>query len=129
MGFSASVRDCYTNVLLMSELGGIAIHAADRDPEDTGHRRGGPVPSNPELLAPFIRSVRNRDGAAQPDRWSATVEIDARSAFRAVTSWPDCATVDWAYVPRFYDPIPRKTVRFSRSADSREEVPEELSPA
>ena len=54
LGFSLQYEICYTNVLTMLDLGGIALHAEDRGPDDTLVIAGGPGAQNPELLAPFI---------------------------------------------------------------------------
>ena len=54
IGFSLQYEICYTNVLTMLDLGKIALHAADRGPDDTLVIAGGPGGQNPELLAPFV---------------------------------------------------------------------------
>ncbi len=54
LGFSLQYEICYTNVLTMLDLGKIALHAADRGPDDTLVIAGGPGGQNPELLAPFV---------------------------------------------------------------------------
>src|ERR1700746_1267705 len=54
IGFSLQYEICYTNVLTMLDLGGIPLHAQDRDDDDTLVIAGGPGGQNPELLAPFI---------------------------------------------------------------------------
>ncbi len=54
LGFSLQYEICYTNVLTMLDLGGLALHAEDAGPDDTLVIAGGPGAQNPELLAPFI---------------------------------------------------------------------------
>ena len=54
LGFSLQYEICYTNVLTMLDLGGIALHAEDAVADDTLVIAGGPGAQNPELLAPFI---------------------------------------------------------------------------
>ena len=54
IGFSLQYEICYSNVLTMLDLGGIALHAEDRGADDTLVIAGGPGAQNPELLAPFV---------------------------------------------------------------------------
>ena len=54
LGFSLQYEICYTNVLTMLDLGGIALKAEDRGPLDTLVIAGGPGAQNPELLAAYV---------------------------------------------------------------------------
>jgi radical SAM family uncharacterized protein/radical SAM-linked protein len=54
VGFSLQYELTYTNVLLMLDLGGIALRAADRAPGDPYVIAGGPTATHPEPLAPFV---------------------------------------------------------------------------
>jgi radical SAM family uncharacterized protein len=106
LGFSLQYEICYTNVLTMLDLGGLPLHAEDRGPDDTLVIAGGPGAQNPELLAPFVDLFVVGDGepslpvvcslwkSMQGDPSLSREEKLARIA----------ASVDWAYVPRFYEP-------------------------
>jgi radical SAM family uncharacterized protein len=107
VGFSLQYEICYTNVLTMLELGDIPLHAGERGPDDPLVIAGGPGAQNPELLAPFIDLFVIGDGEPSLpvvcELWRAmkddpTLSRDERLARIA-------GSVDWAYVPRFYDPI------------------------
>ncbi len=50
VGFSLQYEICYTNVLTMLDLGGIALHAEDRGPDDTLVIAGGPARRTPSCL-------------------------------------------------------------------------------
>jgi radical SAM family uncharacterized protein len=107
VGFSLQYEICYTNVLTMLELGGIPLHAEDRGPDDALVIAGGPGAQNPELLAPYVDLFVVGDGepslpivcrlwkAMQGDPSLSREDKLARIASEA----------NWAYVPRFYEPI------------------------
>ncbi len=107
IGFSLQYEISYTNVLTMLDLGGIPLHADERGDDDTLVIAGGPGAQNPELLAPFIDLFVIGDG--EP---SLPIVCDM---WRAMKGDPDlsredklariAASVDWAYVPRFYRPV------------------------
>ena len=105
LGFSLQYEICYTNVLTMLDLGGVPLHAEDRGPDDTLVIAGGPGAQNPELLAPYIDLFVIGDGEPSLpivcDMWKAmqgdpTLTREDKLARIA-------SSVDWAYVPRFYD--------------------------
>ena len=106
MGFSLQYEICYTNVLTMLDLGGIALHAADRGPDDTLVIAGGPGGQNPELLAPFIDLFVIGDGEPSLpvvcDLWR---DLKGSGLSRADKLARIAGSVAWAYVPRFYEPI------------------------
>jgi radical SAM family uncharacterized protein len=106
LGFSLQYEICYTNVLTMLDLGGVALHAEDRGPDDVLVIAGGPGAQNPELLAPYIDLFVVGDGEPSLpvvcDLWKSmqgdpTLSREEKLARIA-------GAVDWAYVPRFYEP-------------------------
>src|SRR5271165_2838852 len=62
VGFSLQFELTYTNVLLMLDLGGIPLRAADRGEGDPLVVAGGPTATHPEPLAPFLDAVVIGDG-------------------------------------------------------------------
>ncbi len=106
LGFTLQYEICYTNVLTMLDLAGIALHAEDRGPDDTLVIAGGPGAQNPELLAPYIDLFVLGDGEPSLpvvcDLWKSLqcepgLSRDDKLA-RIAARFP------WAYVPRFYEP-------------------------
>ncbi len=106
LGFSLQYEICYTNVLTMLDLGGIPLHADERGDDDTLVIAGGPGAQNPELLAPFIDLFVIGDGEPSLpvvcDLWK---EMQGSGLSREEKLARIAREVDWAYVPRFYDPI------------------------
>lgn len=117
IGFSLQYEICYTNVLTMLDLGKIALHAADRGPDDTLVIAGGPGGQNPELLAPFVDLFVIGDGEPSLpivcDLWR---DLKRSGLSRADKLARIAGSVSWAYVPRFYEPIYGTTTRSTRSA-------------
>jgi radical SAM family uncharacterized protein len=129
LGFSLQYEICSTNILTMLDLGGIALLAEDRGPDDTLIIAGGPGAQNPEPLAPFIDLFVIGDG--EP---SLPVVCDLwKSMSRTGLSRDEklariAAGVDWAYVPRFYTPIYRDDGTILEIRRSRDDVPEAIKP-
>jgi len=106
VGFSLQYEICYTNVLTMLDLGGIALKAEDRGADDTLVIAGGPGAQNPELLAAYVDLFVVGDGEPSLplvcDMWAAMRGEAGLS--RADKLAKIAAAVNWAYVPRFYEP-------------------------
>ncbi|SIO61050.1 radical SAM family uncharacterized protein [Singulisphaera sp. GP187] len=105
VGFSLQYEICYTNVLTMLDLGGITLHAEERGPDDTLVIAGGPGAQNPELIAPYIDLFVVGDGEPSLpivcELWKSmqgdpTLSREDKLAKIA-------GSVNWAYVPRFYE--------------------------
>ena len=107
IGFSLQYEISYTNVLTMLDLGGIPLRAEDRGDDDVLVIAGGPGAQNPELLAPYIDLFVVGDGEPSLpvvcDLWKSMQGDETLS--RAEKLARIASSVDWAYVPRFYEPI------------------------
>ena len=62
LGISLSYEQCFTNVLNMLDLGGIAVRTADRADDETIVLGGGSAALEPEPMAPFFDALRPRRG-------------------------------------------------------------------
>ena len=129
LGFSLQYEICYTNVLTMLDLGGLALHAEDRGPDDTLVIAGGPGAQNPELLAPFIDLFVIGDGEPSLpvvcDLWKSMQGQTFRarkscSGSPAPPSGPTCRDST--------SRIMVKTARSWRSGGLRDDVPEAIRP-
>ena len=99
-GFSLQYEICYTNVLTMLDLGGIALHAEDRGPDDTLVIAGGPGAQNPELLAPFIDLFVIGDGEPSlPVVCELWKSMKGSGLSREEKLARIAGSVEWAYVP------------------------------
>ena len=129
LGFSLQYEIGYTNVLTMLDLGGIPLHAEDRGPEDTLVIAGGPGAQNPELLAPFIDLFVIGDGEPSlPVVCELWTGLKGSGLSRAEKLARIAGEVEWAYVPRFYQPIYREDGTILEIRRTREDVPAEIKP-
>ena len=129
VGFSLQYEICYTNVLTMLDLGGIALHAEDRGADDTLVIAGGPGAQNPELLAPFIDLFVIGDGEPSLpvvcDLWKS---MQGTGLSREEKLARIAGSVEWAYVPRFYEPIYAEDGTIVEIRRTRDDVPAEIKP-
>jgi radical SAM family uncharacterized protein len=129
VGFSLQYEICYTNVLTMLDLGGIALHAEDRGPDDTLVIAGGPGAQNPELLAPFVDLFVIGDGEPSlPVVCALWTEMKGSGLAREEKLARIAGQVDWAYVPRFYEPIYKEDGAILEIRRTRDDVPEGIKP-
>jgi radical SAM family uncharacterized protein len=104
IGFSLTNELCYTNVLNMLDLAGIAVRRSERKEEDPLIIAGGGMANCCEPMAAFIDLFVLGEGE------ETVVELAdlLRSAKRAGSSKTEtlreiARRFDWAYVPQFYD--------------------------
>ncbi len=129
LGFSLQYEICYTNVLTMLDLGGIPLHAEDRGPDDTLVIAGGPGAQNPELLAPYVDLFVIGDGEPSlPVVCELWKEMQGCSLSREEKLARIAGRVDWAYVPRFYEPIYKEDGTILEIRRTRVDVPEAIRP-
>ncbi len=129
LGFSLQYEVCYTNVLTMLDLGGIALHSDLRDSDDTLVIAGGPGSQNPELLAPFVDLFVIGDGEPSLPLVCEMWKSMAGSGLSREDKLARIAgQVEWAYVPRFYVPIYREDGTILEIRRTRDDVPEEIKP-
>ncbi len=129
VGFSLQYEICYTNVLTMLDLGGLKLHAEDRGDEDTLVIAGGPGAQNPELLAPFVDLFVIGDGEPSlPVVCELWKEMQGTGLSRAEKLARIAGEVNWAYVPRFYEPIYAEDGIQVGVRRTRDDVPETVRP-
>ncbi|CAN5666941.1 TIGR03960 family B12-binding radical SAM protein [soil metagenome] len=124
VGFTLQYEISYTNVLTMLDLGGIPLHAEERGPEETLVIAGGPGAQNPELIAPFIDLFVLGDGEPSLphvcEQWKA---MQGSGLSREEKLARIAGGVDWAYVPRFYQPVYDENGLQVEIVRTREDVP------
>ncbi len=112
IGFSLQYEVCYSNILTILDLGGIPHFSKDRSVADPLVIAGGPGAQNPELLAPFIDLFVIGDGEESlpwvMEQWMRLKEQALRvgdlSHRRRMEMLAEIAgSVNWAYVPAFYE--------------------------
>ncbi|NIL96392.1 MAG: TIGR03960 family B12-binding radical SAM protein [Planctomycetales bacterium] len=143
LGVSLQYEVCYTNLLTILDLGGIALHAQDRTLADPLVLAGGPCAQNPEPVAIFLDLVVTGDGEpslpAICDLWlklreemvvdegQATGDAGRRQRERVLAQL--AAQLPFAYAPRFYEPEYFDDGRYATLNRTRTDVPETIEPA
>src|SRR5881398_1139484 len=104
VGFTLQFELCYTTVLAMLELGGIALHARDREREDPLILGGGPCTYNPEPVADFFDAFVIGEGEEVVHEISdAMASWKASGAPREDLLW-HLAEIPGVYVPSLFRP-------------------------
>ena len=102
VGFSLQFELTFTNVLLMLDLGGIPLRAADRGEADPLVLGGGPVATHCEPIAPFFDAIVIGDGEkVTPEialMWTTLRDAGVPRAERL----RKLATLEGVYVPALY---------------------------
>jgi radical SAM family uncharacterized protein len=137
IGFSLQYEVCYTNVLNMIDLGGIAHFSTERDLNQPLVIAGGPGAQNPELLAPFVDLFVIGDGEESlpwlMEKWITLKEIALREgdlsfARRREILAEIAGSTDWAYVPMFYEPEYHADGTIAAMNRTRQDVPTMIAP-
>jgi radical SAM family uncharacterized protein len=103
VGFSLNAELCYTNVLNMLDLGGLAVRSVDRLETDPLVIGGGGMANNCEPISPFIDAFVLGDGEESVVELVGHVR-KARAAGQTKRELLLAAarTFDWLYVPGLY---------------------------
>ena len=102
VGFSLQFELTYTNVLLMLDLGGIPLRAADRADSDPLVIAGGPVATHCEPLAPFLDAVVVGDGEERTTEVALTWTSLAKRGVPRPERLRALARLAGVYVPSLY---------------------------
>ena len=129
LGFTLQYEISYSNVLTMLDLGRIPLRAEDRGDDDTLVIAGGPGGQNPELLAPFIDLFVMGDGEPSLpvvcEQWRS---MKGSGLSREEKLAKIVGSVDWAYAPRFYEPIYGEDGSIVEIRRLRDDVPASIRP-
>jgi radical SAM family uncharacterized protein len=121
VGISLQHELCFTNILTILDLGGIPLHAADRDDRAPIVLGGGPGALHPEPVAPFFDAFFC--GEAEADLGPLLREIGRlrRAGATRREVWRALAARPGMYVPALYEAV--------RDEASGLKVPRPIDPA
>ncbi|WP_182868448.1 TIGR03960 family B12-binding radical SAM protein [Stieleria mannarensis] len=143
VGLSLQYEISSPNVLTMIDLGGIPLESVDRTMNDPLLVAGGPCCQNPEPMADYFDVMITGDGEpALPDVCDLWLEIkesyrrddgtladgEEGKRQRSDALAKVANTLDYAYVPRFYEPV-YKDGRIESLQRLREDVPTTFAPS
>jgi radical SAM family uncharacterized protein/radical SAM-linked protein len=103
IGFSLQYELCYSNVLAMLDLAGLALRAADRNGKDPLVVVGGPCAFNPEPLADFFDCAVIGDGEDVVIELCEAVRASKSAGENRVALLQRLAEIEGLYVPSLFD--------------------------
>ena len=112
LGFSLQYELCYTNILFMLDLAGLALRAADRLESDPLIMGGGPCAFNPEPVADFFDFLVIGEGEEVILEVCELVQQAKRSGLTKRATLLKLAALKGIYVPALYEPIYDEDGRF-----------------
>lgn len=105
VGFSLQFELCYTNVLTMLDLGGVALRAVDRDDAAPLVVAGGPAATHAEPMAPFFDAVVIGDGEQTAKLVALRWTEDKRRGLTRHERLRHLAEIQGVYVPSLYNTV------------------------
>lgn len=102
VGFSLQFELCYTNVLAMLDLGGIALRACDRGNDAPLIIAGGPVATHPEPMAPFFDAILIGDGEQAASEIALAWTSAKRQGLPRRDRLARLSQIEGVYVPSLY---------------------------
>ncbi|MDO4312921.1 MAG: TIGR03960 family B12-binding radical SAM protein [Eubacteriales bacterium] len=103
LGITLQYEMCYTNVLQILDLSGMALHAADREESDPIVIGGGPCAYNPEPLAEFFDLFYIGDGETVYDQLLDAYKDNKRAGGTKKDFLEMACQIEGIYVPSFYE--------------------------
>ncbi|MBN1154694.1 B12-binding domain-containing radical SAM protein, partial [candidate division KSB1 bacterium] len=102
VGFTVQYELHYTNILNILDLGGIKLHAKDRNDEDPIVIAGGLCTYNPEPLAEFIDAFVIGDGEEIVIEIARFIKEARQKKLNRQQILRELSSIDSVYVPQFY---------------------------
>ncbi len=123
LGISLQYELQYTNVLTILNLGGIPLHATEREESHPLVIAGGPCAFNPEPMADFLDAVALGDGEELVIEICRTVLESKRNHSNRKETLLELARIEGVYVPSLY----RAGTRDSRAVPVSDRIPETVT--
>lgn len=103
LGITLQYEMCYTNILQILDLSGIALYAGEREETDPIVIGGGPCAYNPEPLAPFFDLFYIGEGETVYDDLLDLYKAHKTAGKSRMDFLEQAASIPGIYVPAFYD--------------------------
>ena len=103
LGITIQYEMCYTNILQVLDLSGIALHADERGEDDPIVIGGGPCTYNPEPLAPFFDMFYIGEGETVYDALLNLYKKMKKEGASRAQFLHAAASIEGIYVPSMYE--------------------------
>ena len=104
LGITLPFELCYTNILTIFDLAGIAFYAKDRDETTPVILGGGSCSLNPEPVADFFDAILLGDGEEAILEITASIALAKEKGLSRKETMTKLAAIDGVYIPSLYEP-------------------------
>lgn len=126
LGITIQYEMCYTNILQILDLSGIALHAADRGEDEPIVIGGGPCTYNPEPIAEFFDLFYIGEGEVAYDELFDLYQEKKRTGMSRRDFLLRASRIEGFYVPQFYRASYHEDGTLASFAPTEEGVPEKV---
>lgn len=126
LGITIQYEMCYTNILQILDLSGIALHAADRGEDEPIVIGGGPCTYNPEPIAEFFDLFYIGEGEVAYDELFDLYQEKKRTGMSRRDFLLRASRIEGIYVPQFYRASYHEDGTLASFAPTEEGVPEKV---
>ena len=126
LGITIQYEMCYTNILQILDLSGIALHAADRGEDEPIVIGGGPCTYNPEPIAEFFDLFYIGEGEVAYDELFDLYQEKKRTGMSRREFLLRASRIEGIYVPQFYRASYHEDGTLASFAPTEEGVPEKV---
>ncbi|MGO5335721.1 TIGR03960 family B12-binding radical SAM protein [Bilifractor sp. LCP19S3_H10] len=126
LGITIQYEMCYTNILQILDLSGIALHAADRGEDEPIVIGGGPCTYNPEPIAEFFDLFYIGEGEVAYDELFDLYQEKKRTGMSRRDFLLRASRIEGFYVPQFYRASYHEDGTLASFAPTEDGVPEKV---
>ena len=126
LGITIQYEMCYTNILQILDLSGIALHAADRGEDEPIVIGGGPCTYNPEPIAEFFDLFYIGEGEVAYDELFDLYQEKKRTGMSRRDFLLRASRIEGIYVPQFYRASYHEDGTLASFAPTEEGVPKKV---
>lgn len=126
LGITIQYEMCYTNILQILDLSGIALHAADRGENEPIVIGGGPCTYNPEPIAEFFDLFYIGEGEVAYDELFGLYQEKKRTGMSRRDFLLRASRIEGFYVPQFYRASYHEDGTLASFAPTEDGVPEKV---
>ena len=126
LGITIQYEMCYTNILQILDLSGIALHAADRGEDEPIVIGGGPCTYNPEPIAEFFDLFYIGEGEVAYDELFDLYQEKKRTGMSRRDFLLRASRIEGIYVPQFYRASYHEDGTLASFDPTEEGVPEKV---
>ena len=126
LGITIQYEMCYTNILQILDLSGIALHAADRGEDEPIVIGGVPCTYNPEPIAEFFDLFYIGEGEVAYDELFGLYQEKKRTGMSRRDFLLRASRIEGFYVPQFYRASYHEDGTLASFAPTEDGVPEKV---